>query len=50
MIIQIAETVRIRYRFEIDGCINQNEFFKAKLKNDRETAKKICFNLYKKVN
>jgi hypothetical protein len=49
VIIETADILRNRYRFEIDGCINPNKFFKAKLDNDKKKAKELCNNLYKKI-
>ena len=48
-LINIADIIRNKYRFEIDGCIDRNEFFKAKFQNDKHTEQVIRTNLYKKI-
>jgi hypothetical protein len=47
-IITAAEIVRNKYKFEIDGCLDANEFFKCKFVNDRKFRKVIRIAIYKK--
>jgi hypothetical protein len=48
-VIIAAEVLRNKYKLEIEGHFNANDFFKAKFLNDQETQKRIRKNLYKKL-
>lgn len=49
VVIQNANILRNSYRYEIDGKIDANAFFKAKLKNDIKNMIKFTKNLNKKI-
>lgn len=49
ILIESANIVRNKYKFEIDGCFNTLEFLRAKLSNEITDRKRLRKNLYKKL-
>lgn len=49
ILVNTADIIRNREKFEIDGCINPNDFFKAKFENDKKAIQRLHDNLYKTI-
>lgn len=47
IIVNTAEQIRQKYKFEIDSCLNELGFWKAKLFNDKQNTTKIIKAIYK---
>jgi len=44
-----AQIMYAKYKFDMDGKVDANIFYKAKFQNDKFNEKIICNNLYKKI-
>lgn len=48
-IISYAETIKNKYRFEINGRVNTFSVLRSKFLNDQKNLKELCKKLYKKI-